>query len=65
MIRSAGLISYCEIAAFGHKLIAEELEKIGCTRKNAKFVKRRMNFAIGDAELHNPHLLLLRLAGTS
>ena len=50
----SGPISYCEIAAFGHKLTAEELEEIGCTEEKRKVCKTVMNFAIGDAETPQP-----------
>ena len=37
----SGPISYCEIAAFGHKLTLDELEKMGCTAENANFANKR------------------------
>ncbi|MGI6405813.1 MAG: formate/nitrite transporter family protein [Syntrophaceticus sp.] len=50
----SGPISYCEIAAFGHKLSLEELEKMGCTAEKRKVCKQKMEFTVGDAATPKP-----------
>ncbi len=50
----SGPISYCEIAAFGHKLTSDELEKMGCTAEKRKVCKQKMEFTVGDAVTPKP-----------
>ncbi|MDR9757299.1 MAG: hypothetical protein RJR35_11395 [Thermoanaerobacterales bacterium] len=50
----SGPISYCEIAAFGHKLTLDELEKMGCTAEKRKLCKQKMEFTVGDAVTPKP-----------
>jgi formate/nitrite transporter len=50
----SGPISYCEITAFGHKLTAEELEKIGCTEEKRKLCGTVMKFNVGAAVTPTP-----------
>lgn len=50
----SGPISYCEIAAYGHKLTAQELEEIGCTAEKRKACQQVMDFTMGAAATPEP-----------
>ena len=50
----SGPISYCELSAFGHKLTAQELEKIGCTAEKRKLCGAAMKFNVGAAATPTP-----------
>ena len=50
----SGPISYCELSAFGHKLTAQELEKIGCTAEKRKLCGASMELNMGVAATPTP-----------
>ncbi len=43
----AGLVSYCELAAFNRKVAPGYLGTIGCTKEKRENCKVKMEFAVG------------------